>query len=146
LNQSAALVWECCARPVTLDEIVAAVARMPGVTDPKAAADEALRQLAHVGLVVASDAEPAPTPDAHPASRRVALGLMVGGATIAFVAPLVLTMTVGEQRLLAQQAGSPTPTPVPEVPTTTPPPTPTEAPTPTPSVTPAPTVTPTPIG
>jgi hypothetical protein len=142
LNQTAALVWDCCASPVSLDEIAEAVQRVTGIADARTAAQDALTQLTRVGLVLSR------VDEGRLASRRMALGLALSGATVAFAAPLVLTMTVGQQNVFAQQSGSPTPTPTPttapEPPTGTPQPTNlTQTPTPTDTPTNTPTSTPT---
>ena len=115
LNQTAAVVWECCGEPVALTDIVEVVRRVTGLSEPRGVAEEALNQLERAGLV-----ETRRMDDDPPPSRRTALRIraVARGSSIAFLAPLVLTMTVGEQHAFAQQTGSPVTTTT-SAPTTT---------------------------
>lgn len=141
LNQTAVLVWECCAEPVSAAQIAEIVQRATGAADPAGAVADALGQLSRVGLVQAR--EGAAIDDSRRATLRV-----LGGSAIGFVAPLVITMTLAQQnRLAAQSLSVPTATPTPTAPpgpTGSPTPTATPTDTPTPTVTPTPTDTPTP--
>jgi hypothetical protein len=146
LNQTAALIWECCAEPATPADIAEVIERATGIADATAAVTEGLAQLTGAGLisVVAAKGVAADAPADR--SRRTAL-LLVGATSVGFIAPLVVTMTLTEQRAFAQGAGSPTPTatPTPTPSGATPTPTPTDTPTPTTATpTPTPTDTPTP--
>ena len=112
LNQTAALVWECCSEPAALADIEDVVRRVTGLPEPRAVAEDALNQLQRSGLVEARRVDDDGLP-----SRRTALRMIGRGSSIAFLAPLVLTMTVGQQHALAQEVGSPVTTTL--APTTT---------------------------
>jgi hypothetical protein len=101
LNQTAALVWECCREPVAIADIADVIQRVTGLPEPRAVAEDALRQLERGGLVEACREDVA-----NRASRRDVL-LKIGGVSAAFLAPLVLTLTLTEQHAFARQAGSP---------------------------------------
>ena len=112
LNQTAALVWECCSEPAALADIADVVRRVTGLPEPRAVAEDALNQLQRSGLVEARRVDDHGLP-----SRRTALRMIGRGSSIAFLAPLVQTMTVGQQHALAQGVGSPVTTTL--APTTT---------------------------
>src|SRR5690349_19648824 len=94
LNQTALVVWDACAEPASIDDLAEALQRATGVADGHTAAEHALTQLQAAGLV-----ELVPDAAGISASRRRAL-VIIGGSSMAFVAPLVISMALSEQRLL----------------------------------------------
>lgn len=108
LNQTARLVWETCEEPVTVADVAHVLERRTrGIEDATSAAQHALDQLVALGLLEVGTT--APEAPASP-SRRSALLVAVGAPIVAFVTPLVISMTIGAQNSHAQVPASPLPT------------------------------------
>jgi uncharacterized surface anchored protein len=102
LNPSAAAAWAACASPTTLSQLAAAMSQRLNAPVTEDLAQEAVSELAAVGLVSVTPAERLGT------SRRALLKQV---AEVAI--PVVLALTAAEQRAYAQGAGSaPTTSPV----------------------------------
>ena len=112
LNPTAAAAWEACESATTLSHLAAAMSHRLNAPISEELAQEAVSELAAVGLVSVT-----PT-DAFGTSRRQMLKQVAGVAL-----PVVLVLTGAEQRAHAQHAAS--------APETTPPPTTTGGPGPT---------------
>lgn len=94
LNATAGAAWEACSSSTTLSQVTENMRRSldPGVTDDLA--EDAVMQLAEQGLVATSESATGP-------SRRKLL-FALGAVAL----PMVVSLTVGQQRAYASQATS----------------------------------------
>lgn len=94
LNATAGAAWEACSSSTTLSQVTENMRRSldPGVTDDLA--EDAVMQLAEQGLVATSESATGP-------SRRKLL-FALGAVAL----PMVVSLTVGQQRAYASQASS----------------------------------------
>ena len=95
LNATAGAAWDACQSPATLSVITSEMQRSLGTAVAEDVAEEAVRSLQDQNLVIVRGASPAAT------SRRQFI-TRLGAAAV----PLVVAMTVTEQRAFASQAQS----------------------------------------
>jgi hypothetical protein len=96
LNATAGAAWDACSNPTTLSKVTQEMQHSfnPGVTEELAEA--AILRLQEQNLVTVSGSAPGTT-------RRAVLATLTAVAV-----PLVVSLTMGEQRAHAQQTGSAT--------------------------------------
>lgn len=102
LNASAAAAWEACQPKATLSQVAGEMQRVLNAPVSQEIAMEAISQLLEKGLVTTSAPQAFQLPVA---SRRSMLSAIAGVAV-----PVVLALTVAEQRAFALIAGSGTTT------------------------------------
>lgn len=94
LNASAGAAWDACGSTTTLAEVAAAMRMSLGPAVTEAVAEEAIMSLQEQNLVIASNADTG-------TSRRQVLATLG-----AFALPLVVSMTLSDQKAYAKRAGS----------------------------------------
>lgn len=94
LNSTAGAAWDACASQTTLSQVAESMRESCGSTISDEVAEQAIAQLAEKNLVKTSG------PFAHTSRRSVIAG--IGAVAL----PLVVSMTLGDQRAMAQSARS----------------------------------------
>ena len=94
LNSTAGAAWDACASQTTLSQVAESMRQSCGPSISDEVAEQAIAQLAEKNLVKTSG------PFAHTSRRSVLAG--IGAVAL----PLVVSMTLGDQRAMAQSARS----------------------------------------
>jgi coenzyme PQQ synthesis protein D (PqqD) len=106
LNATAGAAWDACTQPTTLPEVAERMQSSLEVTVTEELAEMAIRQLQENHLVAA------PGLLAQTTRRQ-----MIGSLSAAIALPLVVSLTLADQKAYAKSAHSPAPQPPPKKPT-----------------------------